>query len=93
MTSFESTEAPFVEIDTPAFRAVAKSFTRLPFPVILDAMKGMQSGDAVQQLEGAVKALEVALEPKDYQRLLELNVNELTAVIQDWVEPISGLQS
>lgn len=93
MTSFESPEAPFIEIDTPAFRAVAKAFTRLPFPIMLEAMQGMQSTDPVHQMQSVVKALEVALDPKDYQRLLELNVNELTAVIQDWVEPISGLQA
>lgn len=92
MTSpFESVEAPFIEIDTPAFRAVATSFTRLPFPIILKAMKGMESGNAVDQMEGVVAALEVALKPEDYKRLLELNVTELTAVIHDWVEPISGI--
>lgn len=91
MTEFESIEAPFVEIDTPAFRAVAKSFTRLPFPIVFEAMQGLQSAESVAQMEGVVKALKHALEPKDYDRLLELNVNELVAVIRDWVEPIQGL--
>lgn len=88
---FGSSEAPFIEIDTPAFRAVATSFTRLPFPIILKAMRGMESSSAIEQMEGVVAALEVALKPADYKRLLELNVTELTAVIHDWVEPISGL--
>ncbi len=91
MTSFESTEAPFVEIDTPAFRAVATSFTRLPFPVVFEALQGLQSSESMTQMEGVVKALKHALEPKDYERLLGLSVSELAAVIRDWVEPISGI--
>ena len=91
MTQFESTEAPFVEIDTPAFRAVAKSFSRLPFPIVFEAMRGLQSSEPMNQVDGVVKALEHALEPKDYERLLELSMNELVAVIRDWVEPIQGL--
>jgi hypothetical protein len=84
-------QAPYIEIDTPAFRAVAKSFLSLPYPVVLAAMTSMQSTDAVQQVSGVVKALEIALEPKDFVRLQTLTVDQLIAVIQDWVEPISGI--
>lgn len=84
-------QAPFIEIDTPAFRAVAKSFLSLPHPIVLSAMRAMQSSDAVEQMSGVLKALEVALEPKDYARLQDLTVDQLVLVIQDWVEPISGI--
>jgi hypothetical protein len=84
-------QAPFIEIDTPNFRAVAKSFLSLPYPIVLATMGAMQSPDAAEQMSGVVKALEIALEPKDFARLQDLNVGQLVAVIQDWVEPISGI--
>lgn len=84
-------QAPYIEIDTPAYRAVAKSFLSLPHPIVFAAMKAMQSTDAVEQMSGVLKALEVALDPKDYARLEELTVDQLIKVIQDWVEPISGI--
>lgn len=84
-------QAPYIEIDTPAFRAVAKSFLSLPYPIVLQAMTAMQSPDATVQISGVIKALEIALEPKDYDRLQTLTVDQLVAVIQDWVEPISGI--
>ncbi len=84
-------QAPFIEIDTPAFRAVAKSFLSLPYPIVFSVMAAMESNNAAEQMSGVVKALEIALEPKDFARLQNLTVPQLMAVIQDWVEPISGI--
>lgn len=84
-------QAPFIEIDTPAFRAVAKSFLSLPHQVVFATIEAMESQDAVRQMSAVLKALEVALEPADYKRLQALTVSQLGEVITDWVEPISGI--
>jgi hypothetical protein len=76
--------APFVEVQTSAFRGVAENFYQMPVSLVL-AIKEANTRDDGSDIFIFFDAAEIAFTPEDFDRLQELNVKEFIEAIQAWV--------
>ena len=77
-------ELPPIELHHKDFRAVAQNFLTLPINIIADlkVAREMNTGDEILIM---LDAAEIAFTEKDYDELLDLNVQDFSRVMNLWV--------
>jgi hypothetical protein len=76
--------APWVEVQTAAYRGVAQNFYHLPVSLILALKQANLRGDGSDILM-LYDAAEMAFDDEDFRRLGDLSTKEFLEAIQHWV--------
>lgn len=84
ITSDKEDLAPWVEVETPNFRGVAKNFYLMPIAVLLAIKEANMRGDGSDILM-LFDAAEVSFVADDFDRLGELSTKDFLDTIQQWV--------
>jgi hypothetical protein len=75
---------PFVEVKTPAYRAVASNFFQLPIGLLV-ALKEANLEQDGSDILILFDAAELAFPEEDFDRLQDLSISEFFTVVQTWL--------
>jgi hypothetical protein len=81
--------APWVEVQTSAFRGVASNFYHLPVSLVLALKQANMRGDGSDVLM-LFDAAEMSFVADDFERLGDLSTKDFLDAIQQWVNVSLG---